>query len=77
MTLARTCAALACAALVWRVVPAAQSGGGLFDLLQVLDRRPAFDALALTFAGPVQRTDMPTGGKLRPQQAQTDYSVLG
>ncbi len=35
------------------------------------------DALALTFAGPVQRTDMPTGGKLRPQQAQTDYSVLG
>lgn len=36
------------------------------------------DALALTFAAPVQRTDMPTGMRTRQQTvSRVDYSVLG
>ena len=51
---------------------ALRAWGGLFDLLQVLGRRPAFDALALTFARRFEKSPPAWNGSLETENTAAE-----
>ncbi|MFH1871548.1 MAG: STAS domain-containing protein [Pseudomonadota bacterium] len=51
---------------------ALRAWGGLFDLLQVLGRRPAFDALALTFARRFEKSPPAWNGSLESENSAAE-----